>query len=163
MSIIKASQEDLIEVLYLLRVCIQEMNARGWFHLDMHNIMVRDNINNNMVFLYKENEVYPGMITLNVQEEPEYKHVQSNDPLHKPLIAHRLIVHPSWRKKGIAKKLLAFSEQYAKDNGFTSLRLGVFSENLDAVSLYKKLNYNNLGEIFLQYQKIPYYCYEKII
>lgn len=163
MNIIKATSIDLIEVLFLLKVSIQEMDCQEWFCWDMHNTKIQSDIENNIVFLYKENEVCLGMISLCSDEIPEYKNFKWDESSQRPLIAHRLIVHPNWGDQGIDKSLLIFAEQYARENGFTSLRLGASSENQVAVALYHQLNYNVLGEMLTHYQKVPYYCFEKMI
>ena len=163
MNIIKASPADIVEVLYLLKVCVLEMNIKGWYHWDMQNHLVKYDIENNSVFLYKENEVSVGAITLNNEEIAEYKDIKWSHLSNNPLVVHRLLVHPNWREKGVAKELLVFSENFAKENGFTSLRLEVFSENQEAVGLYNQLNYKQQGEIQLHYQKSPYYCFEKTL
>jgi ribosomal protein S18 acetylase RimI-like enzyme len=163
MNIIKASPSDLVEVLYLLRVCVLEMNSKGLVYCDLQNILAKNDIENNTVFLYKQNEVCLGMIVLDTDQDPEYKSVEWMAASHKPLVAHRLMVHPNWRNQGIAKQILTFAEHYAQENGFTSLRLDVYSENQEAVALYNNLNYKQLGEITYHYQKVPFYCFEKII
>lgn len=163
MSIIKAAPSDLIEALFLFKAYVQEMNCQGWFHWEFHNSMLKNDIENNVMFLYKENEVCLGMISLNTEEKPEYKTIHWSETSSKPLIAQRLIVHPNWRNQGIAKKLLAFAEEHARENGFTSLRLDVFAENEEAVALYHHLNFSMLGEIKFHYQQVPFYCFEKII
>ncbi len=161
MNIIKAFPADLVEVLYLLRVCVQEMNGKGWFQWDLQNHLVKGDIENGTVFLYKQNEACIGTITLNTNGIEEYKNVHWPDPSRSPLFIHRLLVHPAWREKGIADNLMAFAESYAREHGFSSLRLEVFSENKDALNRFNQLNYNQIGEIQLQYQKSPYYCFEK--
>ena len=163
MNIIKASPSDLVEVLYLLRVCVLEMNSKGWFHWDLHNPLVKQDLENDRVFVYIENDITIGTITLNCDEMPEYNSISWSNTSGKSLVACRLLVHPCWRKKGIAKELLAFAEKYARENGFNSLRVDVFSENNEALGLCNQLNYKQQGEIQHQYQKLPYYCFEKTV
>jgi len=163
MEIIKAVPADLIEVLYLLRVCVLDMNSRGWFYWDLQSPLIKEDIDNNTVFLYKQNEMTFGMISFNLKEIPEYRDINWNKASSKPLLIHHLMVHPKWREKGIAKQLITFAERYGRENGFTSLRLDVLSENQEAVSLYRELSYQQMGEVTFHYQKVPYYCFEKRI
>jgi len=163
MSIIKASPSDLVEVLYLLKVSIQEMNCNNGFHWNLQNCLVQNDIENNLVFLYKQNALCIGMITLSTEDPLEYKSVKwmANSP--KPLVAHRLIVHPYWKNRDVAKELLAFAEQHAQEYSFTSVRSDVFTDDREVVTLYHQLNYLHTGEFILLYQKTPYYCFEKIL
>ena len=163
MNIRKASPADLIEVLYLLHVCIQEMNSKGWIHWDLENLTVKDDIEDGIVFIYKENETCLGMVTLTTEEAPEYKDVLWNQMPGRPLLVKRLIVHSKWHTQGIEKQLITFAEQFGIENGFSSLRLDVFAENKEAVALYEQLNFKYSGEIMFQYQKVPNTCFEKVL
>lgn len=164
MSIIKASSSDLIEMLFLLKVCLQEMNCRTHLHCDLHDVLMQNHIEDNLIFIYKEHEVCLGLILLDkdTAEVPEYKNAMW-EASPKPIMLNHIIVHPNWHHQGIEEKLITFAEQYARDSGFTSLRLSVFGENEEAIALYHQLNYNKSGEIKLHYQQIPYYCFEKVL
>ncbi len=57
---------------------------------------------------------------------------------------HRLMVHPDYFRKGIAKKLLEFVENNKGNNKTIIVTTG--SKNLPAVNLYLKNGFSNLGE-----------------
>jgi GNAT superfamily N-acetyltransferase len=101
------------------------------------------------------------MITFSTEVLSGYEEVKWADSSKKPLIIHRLFVHPNWRKQGITDHLLTFAEEYAKDQGYTSLRLHVYGENQEAISVYNNFHYQQTGQIQLKAQKVPFYCFEK--
>jgi ribosomal protein S18 acetylase RimI-like enzyme len=74
-----------------------------------------------------------------------------------------MAVHPNHQGKGIGKKLLKFAEDYARNQGFSSIRLDVYTENPSAVSLYEKAGYKEKGEVTFPFRKVPYKCFEKVL
>ena len=57
----------------------------------------------------------------------------------------RLGVHPNWRKQGLAEFLLTHLEIYAKTEKIAAIWLEVHEDNKSAISLYRKLNYKEIG------------------
>jgi ribosomal protein S18 acetylase RimI-like enzyme len=155
MSIAKASPSDLIEVLYLLKIYIREMCSNGWLYWDIDNILVNKQIEDDIIFIYREEEVCTGLIMLKDCSVPDFPGEK------KTLSIHSLIVHPCWRKQGIGRKLLQFAEQYAKEEGYESLNFFVVSENHYAVSLYEKLNYIPSMEVLSHYPEKPFINFQK--
>lgn len=73
-----------------------------------------------------------------------------------------LRVDPNYRRQGIAKKLIAILEEYAKDKGIKKIILGVGSDkdSLPAIKLYQSVGYKFThkkekvpGVIALYYEK----------
>ena len=60
---------------------------------------------------------------------------------------HRLAVDPEAQGQGVARKLIAFSEEYAVREGYTSLRLDTYAKNTVALKLYQGLGYDLRGEV----------------
>jgi ribosomal protein S18 acetylase RimI-like enzyme len=157
MNIQKALSKDFIEVLYLVRVCLHEF--KGWLYADLSHLLANNHFKDAIIFLYKENEVCRGMISLK-EGQSSGENLTPNDT-DKSFEVNCLAVHPHWRHQGIARSLIAFAEQYAKEQGYSSLKLNIFAENEDAVGLYNKLDYKQAGETQSSYQKVPFICFEK--
>jgi ribosomal protein S18 acetylase RimI-like enzyme len=81
----------------------------------------------------------------------------------KNIYIHRLAVHPKFQGKGIAQKMMTFAENYAKTNGYFSVRLDTFSQNKRNQKFYETRGYKRLGNIYFPKQsKHPFYCYELV-
>ncbi|MFO0703949.1 MAG: GNAT family N-acetyltransferase [Patescibacteria group bacterium] len=52
-----------------------------------------------------------------------------------------LRVHPDFRNKGIATKLIGALEKYCKEKSITKIIMGVDEKSCDALNLYKSLGY----------------------
>jgi predicted N-acetyltransferase YhbS len=57
-----------------------------------------------------------------------------------------LTVSPSLQASGIGKKLLAASEQYARENKVEAIRMTVISIRLELIAWYERHGYNRTGE-----------------
>jgi ribosomal protein S18 acetylase RimI-like enzyme len=63
------------------------------------------------------------------------------------------------QRKGLGTKLVRFSEQFARDRGFSKIELNA---RQSAVAFYKKLDYRIVSEEFIEVG-IPHYKMEKTI
>lgn len=59
--------------------------------------------------------------------------------------------------------MLQFSENLARGQGKSSLRLDVFTGNSGAVSMYSNAGYRQVGQIEFPFREVPYMCYEKLL
>jgi hypothetical protein len=78
MEIIQAKPTDLIEILYLLRVCILDMNAKGLKHWNSAYPgpeLIQQDLDSGSIYLAKEKGVCKGMVTLNEHEPADYKQI----------------------------------------------------------------------------------------
>ncbi|MBR2028260.1 MAG: GNAT family N-acetyltransferase [Oscillospiraceae bacterium] len=74
---------------------------------------------------------------------------------HQVMVLHTLVVNPSCIKKGIGTKMVAFYEQYAKDNNCPELRMDTNEKNTVARKLYKKLGYKEVSIVPCVFNGIP--------
>ncbi|KAI4767671.1 hypothetical protein E4T52_17184 [Aureobasidium sp. EXF-3400] len=63
----------------------------------------------------------------------------------KQVELQRIYVHPSAHGGGVGKLLASVVEQMAREQGFESLWLGVWEENLKALKVYEKLGFGKVG------------------
>lgn len=72
---------------------------------------------------------------------------------------HRLIVHPSHFRKGIAQRLLNFLES---NLDFSTIKVATGSKNNPAVSFYKKNGFENIKEVTVN-EQLSLTFFEKIL
>ena len=138
MEIIQAKPTDLIEILYLLKVCILDMNPKGLKHWNSAfpgTEVIQSDLENGTIYLVKDRGVCKGMVTLNDHEPEDYKSVAFQAGIKKPLYLQNLAVHPKWQGKGIATLMVDFAQKFAKENGFDSIRLDVFKPSESAQTI----------------------------
>lgn len=59
----------------------------------------------------------------------------------------QVAIDPDWQGKGVGKQLVQYSEQFAKEKGFTTMYC--HARDL-AVPFYEKLGYHTVGEPFVE-------------
>ena len=79
------------------------------------------------------------------------------------LVIHRLVVHPKHQRKGYAKTLMDFAEDYAQNNDYTSIRLDAYTQNKRVIRFYKSRGYSIRGNVYFSERTLPFHCMEKLI
>ncbi|UCG70273.1 MAG: GNAT family N-acetyltransferase [Thermoplasmata archaeon] len=167
MEIVRANSENIIEVLELVQECMQHMNDQGieqWNEQYPQSDIFISDIEKDSLFIIKNEENIVGIIVLSEEQDEQYDQIDWKDKFGKVLLVHRLAVHPKWQGKGIAQKLMDFGENYAKENGYSSIRLDTYSQNPRSLKLFEKRKYERKsGHIHFPECKEPYYCYEMLL
>lgn len=113
-----------------------------------------------MFGVFNNNELV-GIVVLNEVQPSEYSAIKWEHEDNRPLVMHRLCVHPNFQQQRIAGRLLKLSEQFATDNTYRSIRLDAFCRNPFALHLYEKSGYARRGTV--TFRKGEFYCYEKML
>lgn len=161
MEIIQARRYELIEVLYLLQVCVYELTS-GYIYWDPIIPHIEDEIDEGNVFIIKSNHISVGLAVLSDNPENDTHDIDWIEK-NKALQINRLSIHPKWAGKGIENELIHFAEQYAKEKGFDSIRIKVFANNKSVIDLTNSLSYKKAGEAHLPLQFVPFIGLEKKI
>jgi GNAT superfamily N-acetyltransferase len=61
-----------------------------------------------------------------------------------------LSVVQAYRRKGIAKRLIALTGEKARENGYANLSLIVFADNTPALTLYEQLGFEVVQSVVLE-------------
>lgn len=167
MLIKKASKQDLDQLLTVVKSCGKNLIDQGIFQWNEEYPKREDlleDIELQELWKLEDKDSIIGLIVLTENEDTEYHNVKWLTKNHKNLYIHRLAVHPKFQGKGYAQKLMAFAEKYARENGYSSIRLDTFSENKRNLKFYEQRNYVKLESIYFPKQSaFPFYCYEKIM
>lgn len=100
-------------------------------------------INVGTLYVYEENDNIAGSIIVDKVQPAEYKGIVWSQALRSDevMVIHLLMVRPSMCGRGVASSLIKYAMELAKNNSCKALRLDTGSQNIPAVSLYKKLNF----------------------
>jgi ribosomal protein S18 acetylase RimI-like enzyme len=166
MEIITPRKKDLPEILDLVSACTQKMQSEGnfqWYdEYPTPEILTKD-IEDETLFIVNHNDKIIGILALTYNEEVQYKDIQWQDKDGRALEIHRMGVHPKCQGQGVGKKLFDFTEEYAKENGYTSIRMDTYCQNKKMIELVEIREYKKTGEIFFPPLEPPFYCYEKLL
>lgn len=100
-------------------------------------------------------------IVLNDYQDPEYKEIRWGYEGENVAVIHRLMVHPHHEGKGIAKRLVRYVEELAKNRRYEAIRLDVFVKNPRAVGFYNQQGYEVIDKVI--FRKGEFFCCEKLI
>ncbi|WP_312474840.1 GNAT family N-acetyltransferase [Neobacillus sp.] len=164
MEILSIGREELRAVNQLYAEITSDLRKKGvkqWDRFYPNRFIIKADINNGNLFGFMVGNEVAGAVVLDTNESKKYQDLKWEDCKGRPLVIHRLGVHPQYQGMGYGKQLLQFAEDYAVRNGYTSIRLDVFSLNQGALKMYERAGYQEVGMISFPFRKAPYKCYEK--
>jgi len=165
MHIQKAISENLIEIMYLLRQCIEDFNKNNIYQWNISYpdiFRLIQEIEKGSLYLMINKGVPVATITFDEKQDEVFNDVVWNNNEGKFIVIHRIAVFPTWQRKGVGRKLIEFVEKFAQENNYKSVRLDVTSANKKLIKLYEKLGFSQTGDILYPKQKVPFTCLEKV-
>lgn len=162
--IIKAILSDTSAIMDIYNKATIDLNKRKilqWDEVYPDPETIKKDIISKTLFCYLDDKIIKGVIVLNEFQDDEYKSIDWKYSSSQCLVIHRLCVDPRFQNQGIAKKLMNFAEQFAKNNHYKCIRLDSFVDNDKSNYFYENLNYHK-AEI-VSFRKGKFYCYEKKI
>ena len=162
-----ATQNQLDRVKEIAEACAKNMiekNIFQWNDKYPSREIFKEDIKNKSLYVSKINQEVVGCIMFSSRKDDVYKTVNWITKDEYNLYIHRLAVHPIFQKRGIARKMMDFAEDFAKFNNYISIRLDTFSQNPRNNKFYKSRGYNKLDDVYFPKQsEFPFHCYEKLV
>ncbi|MCT4606493.1 MAG: GNAT family N-acetyltransferase [Marinisporobacter sp.] len=161
----KSTFNDIKQIMDIIRATIEEMRSYGNNQWNTNYPMAKDfikDIENHELYTYDLNGQVAGFVCINYEEPIEYKAVNWSSH-EKFMVIHRMAINPSYRQQGIGTQLVKFAEKLARNNEINYLKTDTYSINLKMNSLFKKLDFNHIGNIHFLGREHDFYCYEKIL
>ena len=161
----KATVLDLNSIMQITKACAKHMINQQIFQWNEHypnRNAFKNDVQRGELYVFVQNNICMGCIVITTIKDEEYVPVKWLT-IDKNIYIHRLAVHPKFQGKGIAQQMMTFAENYAKTNGYLSVRLDTFSQNKRNQKFYETRGYKRLGNIYFPKQsKHPFYCYELV-
>ena len=158
----RAGTDDLDALVALYGAAAQDMREKGIDQWDEYypdrEILAEDVESGDMTLGFLDGQLACAYV-VNREYEPEYELGAWEHTEGDFCVLHRLCVNPEMQGRGLARQAMARMEKNARDQGFDSVRLDVFSQNLHAQRLYEKLGYRRTGEV--RFRKGIFYLMEK--
>lgn len=161
----KATVLDLNSIMQITKACAKHMINQQIFQWNEHypnRNAFKNDVQRGELYVYMQNNICIGCIVITTIKDVEYVPIEwlTKD---KNIYIHRLAVYPKYQGKGIAQQMMTFAENFAKINGYFSVRLDTFSQNKRNQKFYETRGYKRLGNIYFPKQsKHPFYCYELV-
>ncbi|MDL5510531.1 GNAT family N-acetyltransferase [Arenibacter sp. M-2] len=158
---------EIPDILTITQACSKSMIDQGiyqWNEFYPSREAFEKDVARKELYVLEENDKIIGTIVVSTHMDKEYDSISWLTPNKNNIYIHRLAVDPQEQKKGYAKELMDFAEDYARKGGFISVRLDTFSKNGRNNKLYRARGYKAVGDIYFTKQsRFPFYCYELIL
>lgn len=158
----RAGTDDLDALVALYGAAAQDMREKGIDQWDEYypdqETLTEDVESGDMTLGLLDGQLACAYV-VNREYDPEYELGAWEHTEGDFCVLHRLCVNPQLQGRGLARQAMARMEKNARDQGFDSVRLDVFSQNLHAQRLYEKLGYRRTGEV--RFRKGIFYLMEK--
>ncbi|WP_445732400.1 GNAT family N-acetyltransferase [Mariniflexile sp.] len=165
--ICKGKYSDIDKILEITKSCalyLIDNQIRQWNEHYPNKEAFSDDVKRNELYILKIDSILVGCISISTFMDDFYKPLKWLTPNENNLYIHRLAIHPKHQGKGYAQQLMAFAENYAQENHFSSIRLDTFSQNLRNLNFYERRGYQRLEGIYFPKQSVhPFYCYELLL
>ncbi len=145
----KADLRDLDQVFDLFRKAIRVMDDLGIHQWDIFyptRKILRTDISKGQLFACETDGRIASVFVLSEECDAVYKRADWKYTDGRFAVIHRLCVHPDFQRIGVGSETLRLIENLAREKGYTSLRLDVFSQNPYSLRMYAKSGYAKTGE-----------------
>jgi len=163
----QAKISEINDILEITEACAEFMIAKGIYQWNEHypskKAFEKDLERNELFIKVVDDDIIGGIVISNLIDK-EYIPIEWLTTTGKNIYIHRLFVHPDHQGQGHAQSMMAFAEDYARNNGYISVRLDTFSQNKRNQKFYETRGYKKLGDIFFPKQsEHPFHCYELVL
>lgn len=166
MNIRTGRMEDLEEIMALIARCVTVMQAGGsdqWDDQYPNREVIGEDLQRGTLFAAEGEGRILGIVVLDESQAEQYQTISWKQDEGPHLMMHRLAVDPEAQGQGVARNLIAFSEEYAMREGYTSLRLDTYAKNTAALKLYQGLGYDLRGEVNFPDRAASFPVFEKVL
>lgn len=113
-------------------------------------------------FVLMDQDVIVGYVAILINDEPAYEKIDGQWLTDGDFIVlHRVALSEEYVGKGLARRILAFVEEYAVKNAINSVKADTNFDNIAMMKTFEKLGYLYCGEVY--FRGSPRRAYEKVL
>jgi GNAT superfamily N-acetyltransferase len=137
MDIQPAKESQLLEVLYIIRECAEQLTEKGvksWHNTHIDFAEISKDIKKKTIYIIFQKRIPVGTITIKPDEND--RKVNNID---------RLAIFPVFQRRGYAKAMIDFAEDLSRKSGFSILRGTTPVDDLSLRKLLENKGFGNVG------------------
>lgn len=113
--------------------------------------VVKTDIENYYGYVLTDGESIAGYCALMINNEPAYAEIDGKWLTDADFVVyHRVAISEKYMGKGVAKKMLGYIEDFARNNNIKSIKVDTNFDNAGMLSLLDKFGYVYCGEVFFR-------------
>lgn len=150
----QANANDAPAIWEILQGAIARRKADGsnqWQDGYPNPDVVKTDIEHEYGYVLTQNNDIAGYCALMINNEPAYDDIDgewlTNDDF---VVYHRVAISDKYLGKGVAKKMLEYIEEFARNNSINSIKVDTNFDNAGMLSLLNKFGYTYCGEVFFR-------------
>jgi ribosomal protein S18 acetylase RimI-like enzyme len=166
MQIERAALSAALGVMQVITLCVAHMRAQGiyqWDEIYPNLQVVEEGARSGSLFVIRQEGGCVASVCLNELQPEQYRSLPWRCTQGRALVIHRLCVHPEWQRRGAGRHLMDFTESFAREHGFSGLRLDCYTGNPRALALYERRGYQRVVQASFPRRELPFDCFEKMI
>ena len=167
----KAEKEDFYKIRSLYWTLIdQEQDEPSFPHwkkgIHPSNGMIQDSIATGQLYVLSDGDEIAACVIANDEKVDGYADAPWQVDSDEVMVLHVLAVHPDYRGKGLARRLVENVIEQERKTGKKALRLDVIENNTTAEKLYQKLGFRYIRTKTLYYDvvgEMTFKLYERVL
>ena len=143
--------ERVMEIVADAQNWFREQNIDQWQDGYPTQDIILSDISGGYNYIVEYNGVVVATFVVSFAGEPTYSEIKGNGWLNDEpyAVVHRIAVSDKYRRKGIAKEILHFTEELCAAQGVSNIRIDTHCDNKAMRALLKKMRYTHCGRITL--------------
>ncbi|MBC8002491.1 MAG: GNAT family N-acetyltransferase, partial [Opitutaceae bacterium] len=132
MNVEQASLTEAPLVMHTISLCLTDLRSREihqWDETYPNLECVENDARAGSLFVIRHENACVASVCLNETQPEQYRSLPWRCADARALVIHRLCVHPQWQGRGLAGKLMDFTEDFARRFSFASIRLDAYIGN----------------------------------
>lgn len=160
----QANSDDEAIIWDILQGAIQRRKEDGsdqWQDGYPNPNVVKQDIIKGYGYVLTDRETVIGYAAVIVDDEPTYATIEGSWACDDGfMVVHRVAIADAYLGKGLAKKMIAFIEDLAQEQGVPSMRIDTNFDNVGMLHILEKTGYHYCGEIYVRHK--PRKAFEKV-
>ena len=147
----KATIENVDQIWPILQQAIARRKKDGsdqWQDGYPNQEVVQQDIEKGVGYVLTDDETIVGYTAILINDEPAYNDLKGNWLTNGDfVVVHRLAISDDYIGKGLAQKMMLYTEGFALQKNIFSVKVDTNFDNIPMLKIFEKLGYTYCGEV----------------